>query len=64
MKVALFVWLTVRCSFYFVDRPTYIVLLSNRNEPFSLAWSFAELLEPPVLQLCTYVNCGSLATVN
>ena len=61
MKVALYhlyVWLTVRCSFYFVDRPTYIVLLANRNVPFSLAWSFAELLEPPVLQL------GSLAIVN
>ena len=43
MKVAL---LTVRCSFYFIDRPTYIVLLAN--EPFSLAWSFVELLEPPV----------------
>ena len=51
MKVALYVWLTVRCSFYFIDRPTYIVLLAN--EPFSLAWSFA-----------VYVNCGSLATVN
>ena len=53
--------LTVRCSFYFIDRPTYIVLLAN--EPFSLAWSFAELLEPPV-SAAVYVNCGSLATVN
>ena len=61
MKVALYVWLTVRCSFYFIDRPTYIVLLAN--EPFSLAWSFAELLEPPV-SAAVYVNCGSLATVN
>ena len=59
MKVAL---LTVRCSFYFIDKPTYIVLLAN--EPFSLAWSFAELLEPPVLAIAVYVNCGSLATVN
>ena len=50
MKVALYAWLSVRCSFYFIDRPTYIVLLAN--EPFSLAWSFAELLEPAV-----YVNC-------
>ena len=57
MKVALYVWLTVRCSFYLIDRPTYIVL--HANKPFPLAWSFAELLEPPV-----YVNCGSLATVN
>ena len=60
MKVALYVWLTVRWSFYFIDRPTYIVLA---NEPFSLAWSFAELLEPPV-SAAVYVNCGSLATVN
>ena len=30
---------------------------------FSLAWSFAELLEPPV-SAAVYVNCGSLATVN
>ena len=58
MKVALYVWLTVRCSFYFIHRPTFIVLLAN--EPFSLAWSFAELLEPAAV----YVNCGSLATVN
>ena len=60
----MYVWLTVRCSFYFIDRPTYIVLLAN--EPFSLAWSFTELLEPPVsaAQLAVYVNCGRLATVN
>ena len=56
MKVALYVWLTVRCSFYFIDRPTYIVRLLA-NEPFSLAWSFAELLEPPV-SAAVYVNCG------
>ena len=61
MKVALYVCLTVRCSFYFIDRPTYIVLLANK--PFSLAWSFAELLEPPV-SAAVYVYCGSLATVN
>ena len=50
----MYVWLTVRCSFYFIDRPTYIVLA---NEPFSLAWSFTELLEPPVsaAQLCTLI---------
>ena len=35
-----------KISFYFIDRPTYIVLLAN--EPVSLAWFFAELLEPPV----------------
>ena len=58
MKVALYVWLTVRCSFYFIDRATLLA-----NEPFSLAWSFAELLEPPV-SATVYVNCGSLATVN
>ena len=59
MKVALYIWLTVRCSFYFIDRPTYVVLLAN--EPFS--YSFAELLEPPV-SAAMYINCGSLATVN
>ena len=48
----LYVWLTVRCSFYFIDRPTYIVLLAN--EPF---WSLAELLEPPV-SAAVYINCG------
>ena len=52
MKAALYVWLMVRCSFYFIG-----------NEPFSLAWSFAELLEPTV-SAAGYVNCGSLATVN
>ena len=53
MKVALYVWLTVGCTFYFIDRPTYIVLLAN--EPFSLASSFAELQKPPV-SAAVYVN--------
>ena len=57
MKVALYVWLTVRCSFYFIDRPTYIVLLAN--EPFSLAWSFAELFEPPVFNSIQTINLNT-----